>query len=124
MHSIIISFQGIERSGALEARMRELAERLRRCNERITLCRVTVAGRQGHHGTPGHPGGVVEARIHLSVPGAQIHADSGRVDGVPLTDPYRALRAAYDNARRQMLDLERDGRSSSLVSAARDAMAR
>ena len=102
-----LSYCHFERSGALESRVRELCERLRRCNDRITQCHVTVVG------DPGSYSGGVEVRIHLSLPDAQIHADS--LGGAPHTDVFGALRDAYDSARDQLRNLKRDSSRSSLV---------
>jgi putative sigma-54 modulation protein len=111
MQSLVLTFHGIERSGAVEARIRGISARLRRCHDRITYCHVTVEGGLDQSV------GTVAAKIHISVPGAQIHADSINPDGVRHTDVFLALRDAYDSARRQLRDLQRDGRKSSLVSA-------
>jgi len=110
MQSLILTFRNIERSGAVEARIREMSERLRRCHDRITYCHVTVLGGLNE------AVGTVAVKIHLSVPGAQVHADSVNPDGDRHTDVFLALRDAYDSARRQLRDLQRDGRRSSLVS--------
>lgn len=123
MQSLIFTLRGIQRTAALEARVREIGDRLRRCNERISQCHVTVLGGEEvpvflSSAMPDGPAGVA-AKIHLSLPGAQIHADSIRWNGVRHTDVYLALREAYDGARQQLRDLHRDGPGSSLVKAAR-----
>jgi len=111
---ISLTFRHIERSGALEARVREIGERLRRRHESITQCRVTVEGNRGD-------GAPYVVKIHLSVPGAQIHADSTYQNGAGHADVYLALRAAYASARGQLQDLQRDCKSS-LLADARSAM--
>jgi len=103
----VITFDGLERSGAVESRILEISKRLRRCNDRITHCHVTV------NGSSGGPYPAVSAKIHISVPGAQIHADSHSTNGVRHTDVFLALRHAYENARRQLQDLKRDARCTS-----------
>jgi len=108
-----MTFRHIDRSGALEARARELGERLRRYNSGITQCHLTVEGAVDH----GADGSSYRVKIHLSVPGAQIHADSGQ-HGTGHRDVYIALRDAYSSARRQLQDLRRDRGKSSLVSRA------
>jgi ribosome-associated translation inhibitor RaiA len=110
-----MTFRHIDRSGALEARARELGERLRRYNSGITQCHLTVEGGVDHYAD----GSSYTVKIHLSVPGAQIHADSGHHDGTGHRDVYIALRDAYSSARRQLQDLRRDRGKSSLVSRAR-----
>jgi ribosome-associated translation inhibitor RaiA len=115
-----MTFRHIDRSGALESRARELGERLRRYHSGITLCHVTVEGAVDHRAG----GSNYAVRIHLSVPGAQIHADSGHHDGMVQRDVYIALRDAYASARRQLQDLRRDHGKSSLASRARLSDAR
>ncbi|MGO9515260.1 MAG: HPF/RaiA family ribosome-associated protein [Steroidobacteraceae bacterium] len=107
---ISLTFRHIERSGALEARVREMGERLRRYHAGITQCRVTVDG-DGADGAP------YAVKIHLSVPVAQIHADSTHRNGAGHADVYAALRDAYMSARRQLQDLQRDCKSSLLGDA-------
>ena len=108
--ALTLTCRRCERSGALEARVREFGERLRRCNDRIRQCHVIVLGAAEHLGGDGS----VEVKIHLSLPGAQIHADSLDI-GTAHTDVFIALRDAYDSARSQLRDLQRDSGSSSLV---------
>jgi hypothetical protein len=47
-------------------------------------------------------------KIDLTVPGAQIHADSLHVDGAGHKDIYLALRDAFNNAKRQLQALHRN----------------
>lgn len=109
---VTVSFRHIERSGALEARVREMGGRLQRYSGGTTRCRVTVEG-----GLEGGKGARYSVSISLSVPGAQIHADSIQHDGSGHRDVYEALRHAYGRARRQLQDLKRE-RQSSLLSGA------
>jgi hypothetical protein len=91
----------VTRSAALESRARELSERLQRFCTRITACHVTVEGAVDHAGNIAAYG----AKFHVSVAGAQIHADSGQHRGAGQRDACMALRDAYENARRQLEDL-------------------
>src|ERR1700730_7498138 len=104
-----VTFRRFERSGALEARTRESGERLQRCDPRITQCHISVLG-----GAAGD--GSVSVRIHESVPGAQIHADSAN-DGTPGgTGAFLALRKAYQGARSQFRSLQREAGKGGLLS--------
>jgi hypothetical protein len=107
-----VTFRRFERSGALDARIREIGERLQRCDPRITQCRISVLG-----GEPGD--GSVTVRIHVSVPGAQIHADSANDGGPGHTDAFLALRMAYEGARSQLRVLQREGDKRGLLSGVR-----
>jgi hypothetical protein len=106
-----VTFRRFERSGALEARTREIGERLHRCDPRITQCHISVLGAAGDDS--------VSVTIHVSVPGAEIHADSAN-DGTPgHTDAFLALRKAYEGARSQLRSLQREGGKRGLLSGVR-----
>jgi len=113
--AVTLTFHDIERTGALEARMREVAERLRRHHDDITHCHITVED----HLDDGPETAPYAAKIHLSLPGAQIHADSIGPSGQGYHDVYSALRAAYASVSRQLLDLKLDRGKSSLFEDAR-----
>ncbi len=115
---VILTFCNIERTGALEARMREVGERLRRHYGDITHSHITVEDRLDD----GPETGPYAAKIHLSLPGAQIHADSNGPGGHGYHDLYAALRAAYASASRQLQDLRLDRGKSSLLDDARSLM--
>jgi ribosomal subunit interface protein len=110
-----LTFQHIERTGALEARMREIAERLRRHYDDITHCHITVEERMQDAPNRAPYG----ARIHLSLPGAQIHADSVGPNGEGHEDVYAALRTAYSSVSHQLQGLKLDRGKSSLMDRAR-----
>src|SRR5579872_4795546 len=100
MHSpLSMTFTSVERSGALEARLREIGERLLRHSPRVTRCHLTLEAK------PDDPGNLT-VKIHLCMPGAEIHAGStfcghsaGELEG--------AFKAAYLCARRQLLEIDR-----------------
>jgi hypothetical protein len=104
-----VTFHRFGRSGALDAHIREIAERLQRCDPRITQCHISVLG-----GAPGEAS--VSVRIHVSVPSAQIHADSANDGGPGYTDALLALRKAYEGARGQLRSLQREGGNGGLLS--------
>jgi len=98
---VTLTFRHIDHSGALEARARELGQRLQRCGERITQCHMTLEGSRGDHNS----GASFVVKIDLAVPGAQIHADGLQSDGAGHKDIYVALRDAFNNAKRQLREL-------------------
>ncbi len=116
--TVSLTFHEIERTGALESRMREVAERLRRHHDDITHCHITVEDRLD--GGPERASCV--AKIHLSLPGAQIHADSIGPNGEGHQDAYIALRAAYASVSRQLQGLRLDRGKSSLIDGAHSMM--
>lgn len=88
-----ISMHGIERSNALYDAVRQNAEKLERCYEHITSCRV-VLELDGRHKRQGRKFSV---RIDLEVPGGDIG-----VTGEHDEDVQVALREAFEAARRKL----------------------
>jgi ribosome-associated translation inhibitor RaiA len=101
---LTLTFRHVDRSAALEAHARDVASRLQRIEELISRCHVTMESVASAR--PAGPAYVV--KIELSVPGAQIHADSLRTDGSSHASLSQAMREAYDNARRQLHHLRSD----------------
>jgi ribosome-associated translation inhibitor RaiA len=102
--SINITFRHLDHSGAVADRARKLGSRLQRFNERILESRMTIE----RSGNPSDGAAPYLVKIDLTVPGAHIHADSRGIDGAGHKDIYLALRDAFNNAKRQLLDLHRD----------------
>jgi ribosome-associated translation inhibitor RaiA/cold shock CspA family protein len=106
-----ITFQGLDPSPAIEARIREKVDKLERFHDRITTCQVVVERPPAHS----NKGGIYEVRIHLGVPGGHIdvtrepglnhaHEDIG----VALRDAFaRATRLLEDHVRKQRGDVKR-----------------
>lgn len=106
---LTVSFLGIDRSATVEARLRELGERLRRYHDRIRHCHITISKVAGDDSR-------VSVRFHLSVPGAQVHAEG---EDSADSGPFVAAGNAFESACRQLSDLQRDGRQYSLSSVVR-----
>ncbi len=102
--SLTLTFTHVERSAALEAHARDLASRLRRIEDQISRCHMTLESLAGD----GVPDATYVVKIELTVPGAQIHADSLRADSSGHTSLVVAMRDAYDNARQQLGHLRHD----------------
>ncbi|MEW5964590.1 MAG: HPF/RaiA family ribosome-associated protein [Pseudomonadota bacterium] len=99
-----ISFEGISHSTAIEARIREEADKLEQFSDRITSMRVTVAKPQHRH----HKGDIYQVRIHLTVPGAADLAISREPAATGAhEDVYVTIRDAFKAARRQLQDQAR-----------------
>lgn len=93
-----LSFRHLPRSGALEASAREVGDRLQRLNEGMTACHIVFEG------VPEAAGGVpYRVKIHVSVPGAQIHTESARQPEEGQAASHGPLRSAYENASRQLV---------------------
>ncbi len=99
-----IHFEHIARVDFIEERVRREAAKLERFCDRITSARVVVGRPQHRH----HKGDTYALRIHLTVPGAadiavsRDPAATGRHEDVQVT-----ITDAFDEARRQLQDLER-----------------
>ncbi len=100
---ITVIFRHFDRSFGLVARARDLAQRLQSINGRIMSCNVTIEGHGGHHSLPGP----VQVSLELVVPGGHIHAESPHRPELRDSDAYAALRAAFADARRQLVEFAR-----------------
>jgi hypothetical protein len=108
---VTLTFRHLPRSGALEASARDVGGRLRRLNDRMTACHIVFEG------TPETMGGVAfRVKIHLCVPGAQIHAESARPADVGQAAMHSPLLSAYENAKRQLEKLKPSRGGSDLAS--------
>jgi hypothetical protein len=99
---VTLTFRDLPRSGALEASAREVGDRLQRLNDRMTACHIMFEGMPAAEG--GFP---FRVKIHVSVPGAQIHAESARQGETGPAAMHSPLRSAYENAKRQLERLKR-----------------
>lgn len=95
-----ITFRNVERSEALEARIRADATKLERFHPRITRCRATVEETQRHH----TQGRMFAVGIEVRVPGKDLSA--AKED----EDVYIAVRDAFTAVRRQLEDLAKEMR--------------
>ena len=94
-----VTIQGIGHSDAVEAKIRERAERLDQFSAGISRCEVWVNAPHRHH----RKGALYDLRIRLTVPGEEIV-----IDHQPeREDVFVAIRESFDAARRQLEDYER-----------------
>jgi hypothetical protein len=101
---LTLTFRHVARSAALEAHARDLASRLQRIEDNISRCHMTLESLTGD----GIPDSTYVVKIELTVPGAQIHADSLQADSSGHTSIFIAMRDAYNNARQQLGHLRHD----------------
>ncbi len=90
-------------SPAIEAQVRERAERLERFYGRITSCDVVFDAPHRHH----HKGRLYTVRLLLHIPGADIAVNRAGPQDHAHEDPYVAIRDAFDAADRMLEDTER-----------------
>ncbi|MDJ0949283.1 MAG: HPF/RaiA family ribosome-associated protein [Alphaproteobacteria bacterium] len=95
-----ISFQKLAPSDAVEARIRELADRLERYHDRIMRCRVVVEQVSRRH----TKGKMYEVRIDISVPGREIVASRNPGADHAHEDVYVAIRDSFKAAARRLED--------------------
>ena len=88
-----VSFRNIEKSDALDARIRAEANRLERFHPRIERCRVIVEETQARHHVQGRAFAV---RIEIRMPARELLA------GAEEADVYVAVRDAFTDMRRQL----------------------
>jgi len=97
-----ITFKEIERSPAVEARIRELAAKLEHVYDRVVRCDVMVETPHRHH----HKGRQFHVRVRLTVPGGEIVASHDPGPDGAHEDVYVALRDTFNAAKRQLEDFK------------------
>jgi ribosomal subunit interface protein len=97
---LTVNFHGVDKSDAIEARIREKIEALERFYDRITSCRVVVERMDSRH----KKGNIYAVHIHLSVPGNDIVVGREPGRNGAHSDVYVALRDAFQAARRRLED--------------------
>jgi ribosomal subunit interface protein len=95
-----ITFQNMEPSPAIEAKIREKAEKLDRFHEHIMACRVVVEPIAQHH----HQGKLYQVRLDITVPRGEIAVSRDSGLNHAHEDVYVAIRDAFNAARRQLED--------------------
>jgi len=93
-----ITFRGMDRSDAIEARIREKATWLETFHDRIMSCRVVVEAPHRHH----HKGRIYTVAVDLTVPGAELVVNRDPGADHAHEDVYVAIRDAFDAAKRQL----------------------
>lgn len=91
-----VTFRNVPHSAALENNIRNHAEKLLVFFSQIMACKVVIDMPQKHH----HQGKLYNVRINLAVPGKELVATRYMNE-----DFFVALREAFDNAKRQLEEL-------------------
>jgi len=96
-----ITFRDLPKSEAIEANIREKAEKLASLYDRINRCSVIVESPHRHH----HKGKQYHVRIDISLPGHElvVNRDPGHLE--THEDAYVAVRDAFNAVRRQLTEL-------------------
>jgi ribosomal subunit interface protein len=95
-----VSFRNMEPSPAMEARIREKAEKLDRFANRIMRCHVVVEAPHRH----GHKGKLYHIALHITLPGGEIVVNREGPKNHAHEDVYVAIRDGFDAAARQLED--------------------
>lgn len=103
-----IIFHGMEASPALEAAAEKKALKLDEFHPGIMSCRVVVEQAQKHQ----HQGRPFQVRIDVSLPGRELC-----VNRVQHDDAYVALRDAFDDMKRRIVEARRAGEVKHLPAA-------
>lgn len=98
-----VTFRNMDRSDAVEAAVRERAEKLDEFFGRIMACRVTVEAPHRQH----RKGKIFHVRVDLTVPGEEIVVRRDPAEHGAHEDIYVTVRDAFDAAQRRLQDYVR-----------------
>ena len=101
-----ITFKDMEHSDAVEAKIREKAQKLENFAKHIMSCRVVIEEPHRHH----HQGNLFSIKIDVTIPGHEIVASKQSDQDHSHEDAYVAIRDAFDAVRRQLQDFVRKQR--------------
>jgi ribosome-associated translation inhibitor RaiA len=104
-----ITWRDIAPSEAVEADIREKAQKLEHFYDHIVSCHVVVEAPHAHH----HKGKLWRLHIEIKVPGHSINVSRDPEQDHAHEDLYVTVRDAFDAARRQLQDYARAHRASS-----------
>jgi ribosomal subunit interface protein len=103
---IQVTFKGMDPSEAVEANIREKAEKLERFSDHLMSCRVVVEAPHRHS----RQGKMYGLRIDIGVVNGEIAVTHQGPQNQAHEDVYVAIRDAFDAAARQLEDYERKQR--------------
>lgn len=95
-----VVFRNMEPSAAIEAAVRERADKLDLFYEHIMSCRVVIELHHRHH----HQGNLYHVRVDVKVPEAEIVASREPGEHHAHEDVYVAIRDAFNAVRRRLED--------------------
>ncbi|MEN8259615.1 MAG: HPF/RaiA family ribosome-associated protein [Pseudomonadota bacterium] len=110
---IQITFRGFPHSDAVEANIREKAEKLGKFYSHIVSCRVVVEAEHHHH----HKGNLYHVRIDMTMPRKELVVSREHHDKQAQEDVYVAIRNAFNAAKRQLEDYARTQRGDTKTHA-------
>jgi ribosomal subunit interface protein len=101
-----LTFRNMSPSPAMEADVREKAEKLEQFCDEIMSCRVVVEAQHKHH----HQGNLFHVRVDITVPDTELVVSREPDLHRAHEDAYVAIRDAFDAARRELQEYVRHRR--------------
>ncbi len=101
-----ITWRDIDKSDAIEASVREHAQKLDQFCDHIMSCRVVIEAPHHHK----HKGNIYHVSIDITAPGKEIAISRDPAKHQAHEDIYVTIRDAFDAARRQLQDYVRKQR--------------
>lgn len=98
---IHITFRDIPPSDAIEARIRERADRLEKFADRATSLRVIVAAPHARSQGPSHKGQLYQFTLELVMPKGEVVVHQGDTNDHAHEDVYVAMRDAFEALERR-----------------------
>lgn len=97
---VIVTFQNVDASPAVRTKIRRKAGQLERFADRMRRCDVVVEAPHRRH----NKGRLYQVRIHVSVPGKEMHVVRTGPGNHAHENVYVAIRAAFNAVTRQLED--------------------
>lgn len=101
---IQIAFHGVDKSDAVENKIRERVDKLENYSDRITGCRVVVESHHKSHSNLNTNAAPFHVTIHLSVPGEDLVVRRDPKETKSHEDIQIALRDSFDTMERRLKD--------------------
>ena len=101
-----ITFKDMNHSDAVEAKIREKAQKLEQFSQQIMSCRVVIEEPHKHK----HQGNLFSIKIDVTIPGHELVASKQSDQNHAHENAYVAIRDAFDAIRRQIQDQVRKQR--------------
>lgn len=101
---IQIAFHGVDKSDAVEDKIRERVDKLEGYSDRITGCRVVVESHHKSHSNLNTNAAPFHVTVHLSVPGEDLVVRRDPKETRAHEDIQIALRDSFDTMERRLKD--------------------
>jgi putative sigma-54 modulation protein len=99
-----IAFHGIDKSDAVEAKIRERVDKLEQFSDRITACRVVVESHHKSHSNLNTNAAPFHITVHLAVPGEDLVVRRDPKEIRAHEDIHIAIHDSFDTMERRLKD--------------------